>query len=109
MRLLANDRALRSSGFAILEKKEQKICSLAYGVIQIRADVPVAQCLVEIHRQVSELIDLHQPKVCAVESVILVQNSRTAVTLVAARGSTILARAHRGLTILDYAPNRVRH
>jgi crossover junction endodeoxyribonuclease RuvC len=75
MRLLALDPALRSSGFAILEKREQKICSLAYGVIQIRADVPMAQCLVEIHRQVSELIDLHQPEVCAVESVIFVQNS----------------------------------
>ncbi len=36
----------------------------------------MTKCLVEIHRQVAELIDLYQPKVCAVESVIFVQNSR---------------------------------
>jgi len=108
MRLLALDPALRSSGFAILEKREQKIRSLAYGVIQIRADVPMAQCLVEIHRQVSELIELHQPEVCAVESVIFVQNSRTAVTLGAARGSALLAAAQRGLNIFEYPPKRVK-
>jgi crossover junction endodeoxyribonuclease RuvC len=108
MRLLALDPALRSSGFAILEKREQKIRSLAYGVIQIRADVSMAQCLVEIHRQVSELIDLHQPEVCAVESVIFVQNSRTAVTLGAARGSALLAAAQRGLNIFEYPPKRVK-
>jgi crossover junction endodeoxyribonuclease RuvC len=108
MRLLALDPALRSSGFAILEKREQKICSLAYGVIQIRANVPMSQCLVEIHRQVSELIDLHRPEVCAVESVIFVQNSRTAVTLGAARGSALLAAAQRGLNIFEYAPKRVK-
>src|ERR1700738_2451374 len=108
MRLLALDPALRSSGFAILEKQEQKIRSLAYGVIHIRADVPMTQCLVEIHRQVAELIDLHQPKVCAVESVIFVQNSRTAVTLGAARGSALLAAAQRGLNIFEYPPRRVK-
>ena len=108
MRLLALDPALRSSGFAILEKREQKIRSLAYGVIQIRANVPMSQCLVEIHRQVSELIDLHRPEVCAVESVIFVQNSRTAVTLGAARGSALLAAAQRGLNIFEYAPKRVK-
>ena len=108
MRLLALDPALRSSGFAILEKQEQKIRSLAYGVIHIRADVPMAQCLVEIHRQVSELIDLHRPEACAVESVIFVQNSRTAVTLGAARGSALLAAAQRGLSIFEYPPKRVK-
>jgi crossover junction endodeoxyribonuclease RuvC len=108
MRLLALDPALRSSGFAILEKREQKIRSLAYGVIQIRADVPMAQCLVEIHRQVSQLIDRHQPEACAVESVIFVQNSRTAVTLGAARGSALLAAAQRGLNIFEYPPKRVK-
>jgi crossover junction endodeoxyribonuclease RuvC len=68
----------------------------------------MTQCLVEIHRQVSELIDLHEPEACAVESVIFVQNSRTAVTLGAARGSALLAAAQRGLNIYEYPPKRVK-
>ena len=108
MRLLALDPALRSSGFAILEKQEQKIRSVAYGTIKIPADVPMARCLVEIHRQVSELIERHQPQTCVVESVIFVQNSRTAVTLGAARGAALLAAAQRDLKIYEYPPKRVK-
>jgi crossover junction endodeoxyribonuclease RuvC len=108
VRLLALDPALRSSGYAVLEKQGQKVCSVAYGVIQTPATLSMPQCLVEIHRQVSELIDLHEPEACAVESVIFVQNSRTAVTLGAARGSAILAAAQRGLNIYEYPPKRVK-
>jgi crossover junction endodeoxyribonuclease RuvC len=84
------------------------VCSVAYGVIQIPGTLSMTQCLVEIHRQVSELIDLHEPEACAVESVIFVQNSRTAVTLGAARGSALLAAAQRGLNIYEYPPKRVK-
>jgi crossover junction endodeoxyribonuclease RuvC len=108
VRLLALDPALRSSGYAVLEKQGQKVCSVAYGVIQTPATLSMPQCLVEIHRQVSELIDLHEPEACAVESLIFVQNSRTAVTLGAARGSAILAAAQRGLHIYEYPPKRVK-
>lgn len=108
MLLLALDPALRSSGYAILEKDGRAVRSLVYGVIRNRTELSMPECLVQIHQQVSDLIRIHQPQVCAVESVIYAQNSRTAITLGAARGSAILAAAQYGLTIYEYSPKRVK-
>src|SRR6266436_5717236 len=102
MRLLAIDPALRKSGFAILEKEGRTIRALAHGVIRNRTELSLTQCLLEIHRQTDQLIAQYLPECCAVESVIFVQNSRTAVTLRAARGSALLAAAQHGLSIFEY-------
>src|SRR5260221_12368422 len=91
MRLLAIDPALRKSGFAILEKEGRTIRALAHGVIRNRTELSLTQCLLEIHRQTDQLIAQYLPECCAVESVIFVQNSRTAVTLGAARGPGFLS------------------
>ena len=108
MLLLAPDPALRNSGYAILEKNGRVVRAVAYGVIRNRAELSMPECLVQIHQQITDLIRLHQPEVCAVESVIYAQNSRTAITLGAARGSAILAAAQVGLTIHEYSPKRVK-
>jgi crossover junction endodeoxyribonuclease RuvC len=108
MRLLAIDPALRKSGFAILEKEGRKIQSLGYGVIRNHPELSMAQCLLEIHRQTDQLIAQYLPESCAVESVIFVQNMRTAVTLGAARGAALLAAAQHGLSIFEYPPRRVK-
>src|SRR5260221_11724634 len=93
MRLLAIDPALRKSGFAILEKEGRKIRARAHGVIRNHTELSLTQCLLEIHRQTDQLIAQYLPECCAVESVIFVQNSRTAVPVGAA-----LARGFLGPT-----------
>ena len=108
MRLLALDPALRNSGYAILEKEGSTVRAVSYGVIKNNAQLSMPGCLVEIHRQIDELIHLHSPKECAVEGLIYVQNTRTAITLGAARGSALLAAAQHGLAIFEYPPRRVK-
>jgi crossover junction endodeoxyribonuclease RuvC len=108
MRLLALDPALRNSGFALLEKDHGPVRVLDFGVLRNPASVCMTSCLVEIHRGIVDLIDRYQPELCAVESIIFVQNSRTAVVLGAARGCALLAAAQRGLPIYEYAPKRVK-
>jgi crossover junction endodeoxyribonuclease RuvC len=107
VRLLALDPALRNSGYAILEKEGSKVRAVHYGVIRNKAQLSMPGCLVEIHRQIEELIRLHAPEECAVEGLIYVQNTRTAITLGAARGSALLAAAQHGLPIYEY-PRRVK-
>src|ERR1700704_7168707 len=105
MRLLAIDPALRKSGFAILEKEGRAIRALAHGVIRNHTELSLSQCLLEIHRQTDQLIAQYLPECCAVESVIFVQNSRTAVTLGAAPGSAFFDASRHGFFVfLDSAP-----
>jgi len=82
--------------------------AVSYGVIRNNANLSMPGCLVEIHRQIDELIRLHSPEACAVEGLIYVQNTRTAITLGAARGSALLAAAQHGLAIYEYSPRRVK-
>jgi crossover junction endodeoxyribonuclease RuvC len=106
--LLALDPALRNTGYAILRKDGTKTRAILYGVIRNNPQVSMPGCLVEIHRQIDELIRCHRPQACAVEGLIYVQNTRTAITLGAARGSALLAAAQHGLAIFEYAPRRVK-
>jgi crossover junction endodeoxyribonuclease RuvC len=106
--LLALDPALRNTGYAILKREEGKTHAMRYGVIRNKPGLSMPGCLVEIHRQIDELIRNHRPEACAVEGLIYVQNTRTAITLGAARGSALLAAAQHGLAIFEYAPRRVK-
>jgi holliday junction DNA helicase RuvA len=77
-------------------------------VIQNPARLAPSQCLVAIHEQIKRVVEKTHPVVCAVESVIYLQNYKTAITLGAARGVALLAVAQAGLPIHEYAPRRIK-
>ncbi len=108
MRVLALDPSLRSTGYAVLERAGRQVSALDWGTIKPGAKVPQPVCLTAIYARVTELIGLYRPHSCAVESIIFVQNHKTAIVLGAARGVAILAAAQAGLSIHEYAPRRIK-
>src|SRR5450432_3192975 len=108
MRVLAIDVSLRSTGVAIVEANGSKQSALYFGLIQNKSSLPPSSCLVAIHDRLAELIHMHEPDCCALESVIYVQSYKTAILLGAARGAAILAAAERGLPVFEYAPTRIK-
>ena len=108
MRVLAIDPALRNTGWAIVERTGKVNRGLAWGVIRNKPGVRQSACLVAIFEAMRELIRLHKPDTCAIESTIFVQNLRTAITLGAARAAAIMAPAEAGLEICEYPPRRVK-
>ena len=108
MRLLALDPSLRATGYAILEGTADKPVVVASGTIQNPPSRPAPACLLEIHDRLQELIARHAPQELAIELIIYVQNTRTAIVLGAARGVALLAAARGGLTIHEYPPKLVK-
>ena len=108
MRILALDPSLRATGYAVLEGTAEKPVVLASGTIKNPVSRPSHDCLVEIHDRLHELIQQHGPVSLAIELIIYVQNTRTAVILGAARGAALLAAARGGLTIHEYPPKLVK-
>lgn len=108
MRVIAIDPSLRSTGYAIMEKKGTKVHSLGFGIIKNSSTLLPSSCLVAIHDRLAELIHKFEPDCGAIEAVIYVQSYRTAITLGGARGSAILAMALRGLPVYEYAPRRIK-
>ena len=108
MRVLAIDASLRNSGVAVVESSQGKTRALYFGVIHNAAALRSSSCLVAIRDRLAELIQIHEPDCCALESVIYVQSYKTAIVLGAARGAAILAAAERGLPVYEYAPTRIK-
>jgi crossover junction endodeoxyribonuclease RuvC len=118
MRVLSIDPALRNTGYAVLERRDDPTAArsgrqpiyvaIDYGVIRNHRDLSQSKCLVAIHKALREVIAAHQPEICAVESVIYVQSFKTAITLGAARGAALIAAAENGLSIHEYPPSRVK-
>ena len=108
MRLLALDPSLRATGYAILEGTADKPVVVASGTIQNPQSRPAPACLLEIHDRLQELIERHAPQELAIELIIYVQNTRTAIVLGGARGVALLVAARAGLTVHEYPPKLVK-
>jgi crossover junction endodeoxyribonuclease RuvC len=114
-RVLAVDPSLRSTGYAVLERvaagnaqASVRPRALTWGVIKNKPDLLQSGCLVAIHGRIRELVEEYQPTAAAFEAVIFVQSYKTAIVLGCARGAALLAAAHAGLPIYEYAPRRVK-
>ncbi len=108
MLLLSIDPSLRGTGYAVLDSDGRKHTALEYGMIANAPKLSQSGCLVAIHEKITDLIVRHRPEECAVEGVIFVQSLRTAITLGAARGASILAVAQHGIPIYEYAPRKIK-
>jgi crossover junction endodeoxyribonuclease RuvC len=108
VRVLAVDASLRNSGVAIVDGNNGKVRALYFGTIRNTSSLRSSSCLVAIRDRLVELIRTHEPDCCALESVIYVQNYKTAILLGAARGAAILAAAENGLPVFEYPPRRIK-
>jgi crossover junction endodeoxyribonuclease RuvC len=108
MRVLAVDASLRNTGVAIVDANHGKPRSVYFGTIHNANSLRSSSCLVAIRDRLVELIRLHEPDCCALESVIYVQSHKTAILLGAARGAAILAATESGLPVFEYSPKRIK-
>jgi crossover junction endodeoxyribonuclease RuvC len=108
VRVLAVDASLRNTGVAIVDTNDGKARALYFGTIRNAMSLRASSCLLAIRDRLVELIRQHEPDCCALESVIYVQNHKTAILLGAARGAAILAAAENGLSIFEYPPRRIK-
>ena len=106
--LLSIDPSLRSTGFAILEGADNKVCSLEYGVISNPASLTIPACLKAIYEKLIEVIKKYEPDAMALEQIIYVKSYSIAIVLGSARGVALLAAAQAGLSVYEYPPRRIK-
>jgi crossover junction endodeoxyribonuclease RuvC len=106
--VLGIDPSLRGTGLAVVEAKGGKWRLLYSKTLKHPASLSMAECLGNIHKNVEQLIAKYSPTDVALEQVIYVQNSRTALVMGATRGAAISAAALAGITVFEYPPARVK-
>jgi len=91
---------MRSSGGAVRLRE----C----GVIRTSAERPLMERIREIYDATAVLIDRHRPRVVSVEDVFQGKNAQSALKLGHARGAILLAVAHAGVAVAEYAPREIK-
>jgi crossover junction endodeoxyribonuclease RuvC len=106
--ILGIDPSLRGTGYGVIRTSKGSPIALAHGTISCPAAWPPSRCLANISRTVRDVLQKHQPQICAVEGLFFAQNLRTAIVMGEARGAALAAIAEAGLDIFELAPRKVK-
>lgn len=97
------------TGYGVVEEAEDgSLTAVDYGSIETTADDSMPERLMQLYKQLKELINIHQPESGAVEKLFFARNVRTALTVGQARGVALLALAEAGVVLAEYTPNEVK-
>lgn len=108
IRILGVDPGSTATGWAIVESARSVLRYVASGAIRPQRTLAHARKLAVIFSELSDIIERHQPNGAAVEATFVNASPRDALILGQARGVALLAPAHAGLSVAEYAANVVK-
>jgi crossover junction endodeoxyribonuclease RuvC len=108
IRILGLDPGLAHMGWGIIDVSGSRLAHVAHGVIATRAASGLGVRLMELHRELSVVIETHAPASIAVEQAFVARDPQAALKLGHARAVALLAAAQAGLEIAEYAPNHIK-
>lgn len=107
-RILGIDPGFATTGYAVLEKKNNSLTPLDAGIIATPKTDTKLKRLETIYDDCLSLIKTYRPSVCAVEELFFAKNARTAFMVGQARGVILLACAQSKLPVYEYTPLQVK-
>lgn len=109
MLVIGIDPGTAITGYGLVRELEDGSLQLVtYGAILTPADWPLAERLVEIYRQLNQILLLHRPQSAAVEKLFFQRNVRTALSVGHGRGVALLALAQAGIPVAEYSPMEIK-
>ncbi|NLW08913.1 MAG: crossover junction endodeoxyribonuclease RuvC [Firmicutes bacterium] len=108
MRIMGIDPGTAITGFGLLEQEGSRLRLLEFGVIRTEPEVPDAERLLQIHREVGALLKNYRPDEIAIEELFFNKNSRSVLAVGQARGVVMLAAAQADLRVEEYTPLQVK-
>lgn len=108
MRVLGIDPGSKTTGYGVLEEKENNFQVLTCGIIKARANLPLPQKLNEIRLGISFILDRYSPEEVAIENPFYARNIKTALTLGQVQGAILVAVASHGCPLYEYSPREIK-
>lgn len=107
MRVLGIDPGLRNMGWGLIDVSGPRIAHVANGICHSVGD-DLADRLLSLHIQLTDIVAAHQPDAAAVEQTFVNKDGAGTLKLGQARGIAMLVPAQAGVPIGEYAPNTVK-
>ena len=108
MRILGIDPGLAIVGFGLIEAETGKMQMLQYGAVTTPAGLPLAARLVQLERDMEELIAQLRPEAIAGEELFFSNNITTGIAVAHARGIILCTAAKSGIPLFEYTPMQVK-
>jgi crossover junction endodeoxyribonuclease RuvC len=109
MLILGIDPGTATVGFGYVEADlDHPPEAVSYGIIQTDKGMPMAERLLVLHEDLSQLIRELKPDVLAVEDLFFLHNISTGITVAQARGVILLTAAQAGVPVVGYSPAQVK-
>ena len=108
MRILGIDPGVAIVGFGLIESDRGSLRMLQYGAITTPAGQPLAARLLQISRDMEELIQSFQPDEMSIEELFFSKNITTGIAVAHGRGVILLACEDAGVKIFEYTPLQVK-
>lgn len=108
MRILGIDPGVATIGFGLIESGSGVLRMLQYGTITTPAGQPLAARLLQISRDMEELIAAFQPEEMSIEELFFSKNITTGIAVAHARGVILCAAEKMKLPVYEYTPMQVK-
>lgn len=108
MIIIGIDPGIAIVGYGLIEYKNSRFTTLAYGSIQTPAHTDVEVRLEMIYDKLDELIKIYSPEEMAIEELFFNTNQKTMVPVAEARGVIMLCARHNRLKVAEYTPLQVK-
>ena len=108
MRLLGLDPGLHRTGWGLIEARGNALHFVAAGIVTTAPAQALATRLDALYRGLQEVVARHLPDAAAVEETVVNVNAASSLKLGHARGVVLLAAAHAGLAVTEYASKTVK-
>ncbi len=108
MIVMGIDPGVATIGFGVLRAERQGNTLLRYGVITTPAGLPLSRRLLQISRDMEELIRAFRPDEMAVEELFFTKNITTGIAVAHGRGVILLSAEQLGVPVFEYTPMQVK-
>jgi len=106
--IIGLDPSLSCTGWGVVARSGNRISHVANGQVRTDPKASLAERLVTLDRELTDVIARHQPDTGAVEEVFVNKNPQSTLKLGQARGVCLLALARAGLPVAEYATRLVK-
>jgi len=108
MVILGIDPGFAIVGFGLLRSEPGGQALLSCGTITTPAGLPLPTRLLQIERDMDQLLETFHPDAMAVEELFFTNNITTGISVAQARGVILTAAERAGVPIFEYSPSAVK-
>jgi crossover junction endodeoxyribonuclease RuvC len=106
--ILGVDPGTAALGYGVIDRTGGRLRAIDHGCLVTSPDLSLPERLLAIHALLSDLIELHEPAIVAVERLFFSRNAQTAIAVGQARGVVLLAAAQHGRPVREATPSEVK-